>query len=138
MDREIKDLQSEFETERFDYLETIRRQEQQLRLLHQIIVKVQPLIRKDSNYRLKLVPLLIMCTSQQVIIIFFEIIFSDLDNIKQQCIWVDEFQRWKLPEVTLMRVKLPPTTSKLMTKKNYACAGNDVNVSYYMYVDFAA
>ena len=117
MDREIKDLQSEFETERFDYLETIRRQEQQLRLLHQIIVKVQPLIRKDSNYRLKLVPLLIMCTSQQVIIIFFEIIFSDLDNIKQQCIWVDEFQRWKLPEVTLMRVKLPPTTSKLMTKK---------------------
>ena len=72
MDREIKDLQSEFETERFDYLETIRRQEQQLRLLHQIIVKVQPLIRKDSNYRLKLVPLLIMCTSQQVIIIFFE------------------------------------------------------------------
>ena len=117
MDREIKDLQSEFETERFDYLETIRRQEQQLRLLHQIIVKVQPLIRKDSNYRLKLVPLLIMCASQQVIIIFFEIIFSDLDNIKQQCIWVDEFQRWKLPEVTLMRVKLPPTTSKLMTKK---------------------
>ena len=117
MDREIKDLQSEFETERFDYLETIRRQEQQLRLLHQIIVKVQPLIRKDSNYRLKLVPLLIMCTSQQVIIIFFEIIFSDLDNIKQQCIWVDEFQRWKLPEVTLMRVKLPPTTSKLMKKK---------------------
>ena len=117
MDREIKDLQSEFETERFDYLETIRRQEQQLRLLHQIIVKVQPLIRKDSNYRLKLVPLLIMCASQQVIIIFFEIIFSDLDNIKQQCIWVDEFQRWKLPEVTLMRVKLPPTTSKLMKKR---------------------
>ena len=51
LDRDIQDLQTEFETERSDYLETIRRQEQQLILLHQIIVKVQPLIRKDSNYR---------------------------------------------------------------------------------------
>ena len=50
LDRDIQDLHSEFETERCDYLETIRRQEQQLILLHQIIVKVQPLIRKDSNY----------------------------------------------------------------------------------------
>lgn len=53
LDRDIQDLQSEFERERCDYLETVRRQEQQLRLLHEIIVKVQPLIRKDSNYRFK-------------------------------------------------------------------------------------
>ena len=50
LDRDIQDLQSEFETERFDYLETIRRQDQQLRLLQQILAKIQPLIRKDSNY----------------------------------------------------------------------------------------
>ncbi|XP_059351107.1 osmotic avoidance abnormal protein 3-like isoform X1 [Daphnia carinata] len=83
LDRDIQDLQSEFERERCDYLETVRRQEQQLRLLHEIIAKVQPLIRKDSNY-------------------------SDLDHIKQQCIWIDEIQRWKLPEVTYKRTKLPP------------------------------
>ncbi|XP_046439186.1 osmotic avoidance abnormal protein 3-like isoform X2 [Daphnia pulex] len=85
LDRDIQDLQTEFETERSDYLETIRRQEQQLILLHQIIVKVQPLIRKDSNY-------------------------SDIENIKQQSVWIDEFKRWKIPEVTLMRMKLPPAT----------------------------
>ena len=50
LDRDIQDLQGEFETERFDYLETIRRQDQQLRLLQQILAKIQPLIRKDSNY----------------------------------------------------------------------------------------
>lgn len=113
MDRDIQDLQSEFQTERFDYLETIRRQEQQLRLLHQIIVKVQPLIRKDSNYRFTF-----------SFASFFEQnnigicnINSDLDNIKQQCVWVDEFQRWKLPEVTLMRIKLPPTSKPIKTQR---------------------
>jgi len=50
LDREIQDLQSEFETERVDYLETIRRQDRQLKLLNQILMKIQPLVRKDSNY----------------------------------------------------------------------------------------
>ena len=26
----------------------------------------------------------------------------------QSCIWSDEFQRWKLPEVTFFRTRLPP------------------------------
>ena len=50
LDKEIQDLQSEFETERVDYLETIRRQDRQLKLLNQILTKIQPLVRKDSNY----------------------------------------------------------------------------------------
>ena len=33
---------------------------------------------------------------------------SDLEGIKQQCLWMDEVQRWKLPEVTYVRLKLPP------------------------------
>lgn len=49
-DKDIKDLQGEFEVERSDYLETIRRQDHHLRLLQQILAKVQPLIRKDCNY----------------------------------------------------------------------------------------
>lgn len=51
LDREIQDLQSEFETERYEYLETIRRQDQQLKLLQQVLAKIHPLLRKDTNYR---------------------------------------------------------------------------------------
>ncbi len=48
---EIRDLQSEFESDRTDYLDTIRKQDQQLQLLQQILDKVQPTIRKECNYR---------------------------------------------------------------------------------------
>ena len=43
-------MQQEFEDDRTDYLDTIRKQDQQLILLQQILDKVQPTLRKDSNY----------------------------------------------------------------------------------------
>lgn len=46
MEREIEDLQGEFELDRLDYLETIRKQDQQLKLYSQILEKIQPIIRK--------------------------------------------------------------------------------------------
>ena len=48
---EIRDLQQEFEDDRTDYLDTIRKQDKQLILLQQILERVQPTIRKDTNYR---------------------------------------------------------------------------------------
>ncbi len=48
---EIQDLQQEFENDRADYLATIRDQERKLTLVHQILDRVQPTIRKDCNYR---------------------------------------------------------------------------------------
>lgn len=51
LEREIADLQSEFETERTDYLETIRRLDRQVMLHNQILEKVIPAIRTPSNYR---------------------------------------------------------------------------------------
>lgn len=42
-------------------------------------------------------------------------IYSDLDHIKQQSIWIDEFQRWKLPEVTFRRIKLPLSATEDFT-----------------------
>lgn len=51
LDREISDLQSEFENERTDYLETIRRQQRQLQLVNQILEKIVPTLRKECNYR---------------------------------------------------------------------------------------
>jgi kinesin family protein 3/17 len=47
----FSDLQSEFEKDRQDYLDTIRKQDQQLLLLQTILDKVQPTLRKDCNYR---------------------------------------------------------------------------------------
>ena len=51
LNAEIQDLQREFEDDRTDYLDTIRKQDQQLLLLQQILDKVQPTIRKECNYR---------------------------------------------------------------------------------------
>ncbi|XP_075527681.1 osmotic avoidance abnormal protein 3-like [Dermacentor variabilis] len=83
LEQEVRDLQREFETERTDYLETIRRQDQQLRLLSQILDKVQPCIRRDSNY-------------------------ADLEAVKAQSVWDQDAQRWRLPELTVQQTKLPP------------------------------
>ena len=59
LDAEIRDLQQEFEDDRTDYINTIRTQDQQLKLLQQIVEKIQPTIRKEYNYnfRLGLLPL---------------------------------------------------------------------------------
>ncbi|CAN8028614.1 unnamed protein product, partial [Ixodes persulcatus] len=84
LEQEVRDLQTEFEADRTDYLETIRRQDQQLRLLGQILEKVQPCIRRDSNY-------------------------ANLELVKAQSVWDQDAQRWRLPELSIQRTKLPPT-----------------------------
>lgn len=83
LEREVSDLQSEFEQDRTDYLETIRRQEQQVKLFSQILEKTQPCIRRDCNY-------------------------SNLDRIKNESIWDEDLQKWRLPELIVTRTKLPP------------------------------
>lgn len=50
-DIEIADIQSEFENERTDYLETIRKQERQIKLQSQILDKIVPSLSKECNYR---------------------------------------------------------------------------------------
>ncbi|CAG0926125.1 unnamed protein product, partial [Notodromas monacha] len=50
LEQEISDLTSEFESDRTDYLETIRKQDQQIKLLQQILDRAQPAIKKESNY----------------------------------------------------------------------------------------
>ncbi|VDL93256.1 unnamed protein product [Schistocephalus solidus] len=50
LDTEIRDLQCEFEREREDYLEAIRKQSRHISLLQAILERMQPCIRRDSNY----------------------------------------------------------------------------------------
>lgn len=51
LEKEISDIQSEFEGEREDYLETIRKQDKQILLLQQISEKIAGTLKKECNYR---------------------------------------------------------------------------------------
>ncbi|KAF0875583.1 kinesin-like protein KIF17 [Crocuta crocuta] len=79
---EIKDLQSEFELEKIDYLATIRRQERDSMLLQQLLEQVQPLIRRDCNY-------------------------SNLEKIRREACWDEDNGFWKLPEPIMVKTSLP-------------------------------
>ena len=46
-------------------------------------MQIQPTIRRDSNYH-------------------------DLDSVKKLAVWDDEYQRWKIPELAIIKTKLPP------------------------------
>ncbi|MCP9266192.1 Osmotic avoidance abnormal protein 3 [Dirofilaria immitis] len=47
LENDIEDLHGEFELDRLDYLETIRKQDQQVKLLQQILDKIHPMLKKD-------------------------------------------------------------------------------------------
>lgn len=50
LEREVSDLQVEFQLDRADYLETIRRLEKNLKFYQQIMDKALPILRKDGKY----------------------------------------------------------------------------------------
>lgn len=50
LEREVSDLQSEFQLDRADYLETIRRLEKNLKFYQQLLDKALPLLRKDGRF----------------------------------------------------------------------------------------
>ncbi|XP_051844300.1 kinesin-like protein KIF17 isoform X2 [Antechinus flavipes] len=89
---EIKDLQSEFELEKIDYLATIRRQERDFMLFQQLLEQMQPLIRRDCNY-------------------------SNLDKIKRESSWDEENGFWKVPEPVIVKTSLPVAVSTLPQNK---------------------
>lgn len=79
----MSDLQSEFQLDRSDYLESIRRLEKNLKFYQQLIEKAVPVLRKDGRY-------------------------WDLDVIKNHSRWSDDLNKWRLPEDAMTRLKLPP------------------------------
>ncbi|XP_053432953.1 kinesin-like protein KIF17 isoform X3 [Nycticebus coucang] len=79
---EIKDLQSEFELEKIDYLATIRRQERDSMFFQQLLEQVQPLIRRDCNY-------------------------SNLEKIRRESCWDEDNGFWKIPEPFIIKTSLP-------------------------------
>ncbi|XP_071104512.1 osmotic avoidance abnormal protein 3-like isoform X1 [Haliotis cracherodii] len=79
---EITDQRSEFEFDRIDYLDTIRKQEKQMLLMQALLERVQPCIRKDCNY-------------------------SNLDRVKMTCKWDEDGHKWILPKMTIEKTALP-------------------------------
>lgn len=82
LDTEIRDLQCEFEREREDYLEAIRKQSRHISLLQAILERMQPCIRRDSNY-------------------------ANIDKIKKQAFYDEDTGDWILPALTVERTTLP-------------------------------
>ncbi|XP_070199882.1 osmotic avoidance abnormal protein 3-like isoform X2 [Littorina saxatilis] len=101
LEREIIDLQSEFEFDRIDYLDTIRKQERQVMLLDAILARIQPCLRRDSNY-------------------------YNLERIRTECKWNDEEQRWMLPKMVIDRTSLP-NTGTIMPGRNPAVSSASLN-----------
>ncbi|XP_055922428.1 osmotic avoidance abnormal protein 3 isoform X2 [Eupeodes corollae] len=86
LEREVSDLQSEFQLDRADYLETIRRLERNMKFYQQIIEMALPILRKDGKY-------------------------WDPDEIMRSSTWNDDLKNWKLPENSMNSFKLPLAVS---------------------------
>uniref|UniRef100_A0A336MYT3 Kinesin-like protein n=1 Tax=Culicoides sonorensis TaxID=179676 RepID=A0A336MYT3_CULSO len=83
LEREITDLQSEFQLDRADYLETIRKLECNQKFYEQMLEKAVPLLRKDGK-------------------------FWDIDTIKSQSEWNDDTKRWRLPDEPFSKLCMLP------------------------------
>ena len=82
-----KDLSAEFEMERQDYLDTIRKQQMTIKLQEQLLETIVPCLRRDCNY-------------------------YNLDKVKVECVWDEDQSHWILPRLTVSKTVLSPVTSK--------------------------
>uniref|UniRef100_A0A8B9LIC3 Kinesin-like protein n=1 Tax=Astyanax mexicanus TaxID=7994 RepID=A0A8B9LIC3_ASTMX len=95
---EIRDLQAEFETERDDYLASIRRLERETQLQQAILERMVGLVRRDCNY-------------------------SNLDRLRKEAVWDEESGVWRVPEVLVQKTALPAamsSSSRLPVRRNSA------------------
>lgn len=87
LEREIVDIQGEFQLDRADYLDTIRRMEKRNRFYEQFYEKISPILKKDGK-------------------------IWNIDYIKSESVWNDDLKKWKIPDSLILHVKLPPATAK--------------------------
>ncbi|XP_039861741.1 kinesin-like protein KIF17 isoform X2 [Simochromis diagramma] len=99
---EIRDLQAEFEVERNDYLATIRRLEKEGQLLHSLLERMVPLVRRDCNY-------------------------SNLDRLKKDAVWDEDSATWRLPDVMVQKTTLPSVTPKASARRG---SGSDAGEAF--------
>ncbi|XP_034023417.1 kinesin-like protein KIF17 [Thalassophryne amazonica] len=100
---EIRDLQAEFEEERKDYLGTIRRLQRDSQLLHSLLERMTPLVRRDCNY-------------------------SNLDHLKKESVWDEDGSTWRVPDVTVQKTSLPQALALNLSAQKSSAA--DVGESF--------
>ncbi|XP_052800999.1 kinesin-like protein KIF17 isoform X2 [Mya arenaria] len=88
LERDILDVQSEFEFDRIDYLDTIRKQEKEMKYLQEIIDRIHPTLRRDCNY-------------------------SNLDRVRMLSKWDEDELKWILPQMKIEKTALPVTGTTL-------------------------
>lgn len=91
-EREIIDIQGEFELDRADYLETIRRVQKDNNFFKQFYEKVTPILRRDGR-------------------------MWNIDNIKSESTWNDDSKKWKIPDDMILHFKLPPAHSPIPSSR---------------------
>uniref|UniRef100_A0A182Q0I7 Kinesin-like protein n=1 Tax=Anopheles farauti TaxID=69004 RepID=A0A182Q0I7_9DIPT len=83
LEQEVSDIQGEFQRERDDYLATIRLLEKKILFYETVFQKAMPVLRKDGRY-------------------------WNLECLERESEWNDDLRKWRLPEDTLLRLRLPP------------------------------
>uniref|UniRef100_A0AAG5CSA7 Kinesin-like protein n=1 Tax=Anopheles atroparvus TaxID=41427 RepID=A0AAG5CSA7_ANOAO len=83
LEQEVSDIQGEFQRERDDYLATIRLLEKKILFYESVFQKALPVLRKDGRY-------------------------WNLECLEKESEWNDDLRKWRLPDDTLLRLRLPP------------------------------
>ncbi|GFO29443.1 kinesin-like protein, partial [Plakobranchus ocellatus] len=86
LERDIIDVQSEFEVDRIDYLDTIRKQDRQIAYLELLVERIHPCLRRDCN-------------------------FYNLDRIRNESHYSEEEERWIMPKMAIDRTALPASST---------------------------
>ena len=94
------DLQAEFEVERQDFLDTIRKQERLIKLQEQLISTIVPCLRRDCNY-------------------------YNIDKIRGECVWDEDHSQWKLPKLVTAKTTLVSVDAKAsLTERKMSSSSN--------------
>ncbi|XP_058062945.1 osmotic avoidance abnormal protein 3 [Anopheles bellator] len=83
LEQEVSDIQGEFQRERDDYLATIRLLEKKILFYETLFQKAMPILRKDGRY-------------------------WNIEYLEKESEWSDDLRKWRLPDDTLLRLRLPP------------------------------
>ncbi|XP_030379391.1 osmotic avoidance abnormal protein 3-like isoform X6 [Scaptodrosophila lebanonensis] len=83
LEREVSDLNSEFQLDREDYLDEIRHLGRNIKFYQQLLSKAQPILRKNGKH-------------------------WNPESILENSIWNDDQKMWQLPETIINPFKLPP------------------------------
>ncbi|XP_052862994.1 osmotic avoidance abnormal protein 3 [Anopheles cruzii] len=83
LEQEVSDIQGEFQRERDDYLATIRLLEKKILFYETLFHKAMPILRKDGRY-------------------------WNIEYLEKESEWSDDLRKWRLPDDTLLRLRLPP------------------------------